>query len=65
MTYEVAAYDRRHPQAPSEPEDEPFWDYRCGFVDERTVIASTGESDEKYGQPTRWSARSPGRSARP
>ncbi|WP_143728269.1 hypothetical protein [Micromonospora cremea] len=44
VAHEVVADDRLppHPQAPSEPEEEPFWDYQCGFVDESTVIASTG-----------------------
>ena len=31
-----------HPLASLEPDEEDFWDYECGFVDEHTVIASTG-----------------------
>ena len=56
VTHEIAAYDRlpSHPQAPSDIEDEPFWDHHCGFLDEHTVIAGTSESDMEYGQPRHW-----------
>ncbi|MEV6846332.1 hypothetical protein [Actinoplanes sp. NPDC051411] len=53
VTHEVAAYDQipPHPQASSDTEEEEaFWDYRCGFVDEHTVIASSGEDR----QPRHW-----------
>lgn len=53
MTHEVAASHRLppHPQAPPDAEEEPFWGYQCGFVDERTVVASTRE---RYGYPRHW-----------
>jgi hypothetical protein len=40
VTHEIAA--------PSNTDEEAFWDYRCGFVDERTVIASTEDSDADH-----------------
>ncbi|MGC5017083.1 hypothetical protein [Micromonospora sp. DT47] len=50
VMHEVAAYHRLppHSRAPSDSEEEPFWDYQCGLVDERTVIASTGERGEEH-----------------
>jgi hypothetical protein len=52
VTHEIAAYDRvaPHPLASSDTEEDSFWDYECGFVDERTVIASTKD----YRQPQHW-----------
>ncbi|HEX5542128.1 MAG TPA: hypothetical protein VFX60_11310 [Micromonospora sp.] len=53
VMHEVAADHRLppHPEAPSDAEEEPSWGYQCGFVDERTVIASTRE---RYGRPRHW-----------
>ncbi|MGK5517749.1 hypothetical protein ACSNN9_00125 [Micromonospora sp. URMC 107] len=53
VTHEVAADHRfpPHPQAPPDAEEEPDWGYQCGFVDERTVVAST---KERYGCPRHW-----------
>ncbi|MFG2012233.1 hypothetical protein ACGFNF_24545 [Micromonospora sp. NPDC048868] len=52
VTHEVADHQiLPHPQTPSDVEEEPFWGYQCGFVDERTVIASTIEG---YGPPRHW-----------
>ncbi|MFB9545895.1 hypothetical protein [Micromonospora sagamiensis] len=52
VTHEVADHQiPPHPQAPSDVEEEPFWGYQCGFVDEHTVIASTIEG---HGQPRHW-----------
>jgi hypothetical protein len=46
VTHEIAA--------PSNTDTEAFWDYRCGFVDERTVIASTEDSDADDRHPRHW-----------
>ncbi|MEH0935839.1 hypothetical protein [Micromonospora psammae] len=53
VTHEVAAHHRLppHPEAPSGAEDEHFWGYECGFVDEGRVIASTRR---RYGHPRHW-----------
>ncbi|HSX97135.1 MAG TPA: hypothetical protein VLG91_07065 [Streptomyces sp.] len=46
-----------HPEADAdddEAETETFWDYEGGFLDERTGIFGTGESDEEYGEGRHW-----------
>lgn len=55
VTHELAAVERLppHPRAPR-TEAEPYWDYPCGFVDERTVIASTVDYDGQYGHSRHW-----------
>ncbi|MFE9206982.1 hypothetical protein [Micromonospora sp. NPDC007230] len=46
VTHEVADYQLSpHLEALSDAEEEPFWGYQCGFVDERTVVASTMEGN--------------------
>lgn len=45
----------RHPAA--EPENDealPCWDYGGGFLDETTLIGSTVESDEEWGEGRHW-----------
>ncbi|MCO1598544.1 hypothetical protein M8C17_25685 [Micromonospora sp. RHAY321] len=55
VLHEIAADQlQSNPQPPSDTAEEPYWDYRCGFVDERTVIASAEENDEEYGRPQHW-----------
>ncbi|MFD9122790.1 hypothetical protein ACFU6M_19580 [Streptomyces bottropensis] len=47
-----------HPEADADDEDEDateaFWDYDGGFLDERTGIVGTVESDEEYGEGRHW-----------
>jgi hypothetical protein len=46
-----------HPEADTdddEAESETFWDYEGGFLDEKTGIFGTGESDEEYGEGRHW-----------
>ncbi|MBQ0905661.1 hypothetical protein [Micromonospora sp. U21] len=55
VLHEVAADQLQpHSQQPSDTAEEPYWDYQCGFVDERTVIARADENDEEYGRPQHW-----------
>ncbi|WP_091640084.1 hypothetical protein [Micromonospora pallida] len=52
VTHEVAAHRLApHLQAWADTEEEPFWGYQCGFVDDRTVVAST---IERHGHPRHW-----------
>ncbi|MFB7332770.1 hypothetical protein ACFC00_14090 [Streptomyces adustus] len=45
----------RHPDAePDNDEAEPYWDWAGGFVDDTTVLASTVESDEEWGEGRHW-----------
>ncbi|MFI2737554.1 hypothetical protein [Streptomyces sp. NPDC018711] len=45
-----------HPDAPSEYEDEApaCWDWAGGFVDETTLVVSTVESDDEWGEVRHW-----------
>jgi hypothetical protein len=45
VTHEVTTDPQ--PQRPPDAEEELFWGYQCGFVNEHTVIASTSESQEQ------------------
>lgn len=54
VLHEVAA-DQLQSHRASDSAEEPYWDYVCGFVDERTVIASAAEDDEEeYGAQWHW-----------
>ncbi|MET8234428.1 hypothetical protein ABZS77_27520 [Micromonospora sp. NPDC005298] len=54
VLHEVAA-DQLHPRPASDLAEDPYWDYLCGFVDERTVIASAAEDDDEgYGHQRHW-----------
>ncbi|MEV6028541.1 hypothetical protein [Streptomyces sp. NPDC052036] len=45
----------RHPDAePDNDEALPYWDGAGGFPDETTMIGSTVESDEKWGEGRHW-----------
>ncbi|MFI0728019.1 hypothetical protein ACH4S9_03210 [Streptomyces sp. NPDC021225] len=45
----------RHPEMPPDSdEEEPYWDYYAGFLDEDTVIAATAGSDEEFGAERHW-----------
>ncbi|MFJ3642641.1 hypothetical protein ACIPRD_23160 [Streptomyces sp. NPDC090108] len=45
----------RHPGAePGNDEVEAFWDWAGGFLDETTLICSTVESDEEWGEGRHW-----------
>ncbi|GAA1530755.1 hypothetical protein GCM10009730_45040 [Streptomyces albidochromogenes] len=52
----------RHPDAPSGDDDEiaVCWDWAGGFVDETTLLVSTVESDEEWGQSRHWLVDSSG-----
>ncbi|MEU0008406.1 hypothetical protein ABZ079_30180 [Streptomyces sp. NPDC006314] len=45
----------RHPDAePGNDEALPYWDWAGGFLDETTLIGSTVESDEEWGEGRHW-----------
>ncbi|MEU0401307.1 hypothetical protein ABZ318_13850 [Streptomyces sp. NPDC006197] len=48
-----------HPEAPSGDEDDEdeapvYWDWAGGFVDETTLVVSTVESDDEWGEVRHW-----------
>ncbi|MEU2236336.1 hypothetical protein [Streptomyces vietnamensis] len=45
-----------HPDAPSDDEDAMpvCWDWAGGFVDETTLVVSTAESDDEWGEVRHW-----------
>ncbi|MFI9806503.1 hypothetical protein ACIHEJ_19465 [Streptomyces sp. NPDC052301] len=45
----------RHPEAePDNDEALPYWDWSGGFLDEMTLIGSTVEGDEEWGEGRHW-----------
>ncbi|MFG2354359.1 hypothetical protein [Streptomyces sp. NPDC048521] len=45
----------RHPDAePDNDEALPYWDWAGGFVDETTLVGSTVEGDEEWGEGRHW-----------
>ncbi|WP_225799101.1 hypothetical protein [Streptomyces sp. NK15101] len=52
-----------HPDAPSGEEDEApvCWDWAGGFVDETTLVVSTVESDDEWGEGRHWLLDTTGR----
>ncbi|MEV5675760.1 hypothetical protein [Streptomyces sp. NPDC052179] len=54
--WDAGAVVPRHPDAPPGDDDEMLvcWDWAGGFVDERTLIVSTAESDEEWGRGRHW-----------
>ncbi|MCX5394995.1 hypothetical protein [Streptomyces sp. NBC_00094] len=54
--WEAEAVIPGHPDATSGDEDEPpaCWDWAGGFLDETTLVVSTAESDDQWGQGRHW-----------
>lgn len=49
VTHRVDGDDRVAADPPASPktDEDPFWDYPCGFVDERTVIATNRDHEQR------------------
>ncbi|WP_141292697.1 hypothetical protein [Streptomyces gardneri] len=62
LEWEAEAVIPRHPEAASADEDDDddddemlvCWDWAGGFLDESTLVASTAESDDEWGQGRHW-----------
>ncbi|MEU6589137.1 hypothetical protein ABZ923_07875 [Streptomyces sp. NPDC046881] len=55
LEWDAEAAVPRHPEAdPENDEALPYWDWAGGFLDETTLICSTVEGDEEWGQGRHW-----------
>lgn len=53
-TINAAAVPQHLESEPEDDEDEAFFDYEGGFIDETNAVVSTVESDEQFGAGRHW-----------